>query len=80
MVSLIGGVVLLASALLSVWNLARLQSAAAAPIVDKQGFMTLSTDAIVKHFAWDLPNAEAQVLAAARAPVHVSGPGVLQRR
>jgi pimeloyl-ACP methyl ester carboxylesterase len=27
----------------------------AAPIVDKSGFMTLSTDAFVKHFASDLP-------------------------
>jgi len=29
--------------------------ALAAPIIDKQGFMSLSTEAIVKHFAWDLP-------------------------
>jgi pimeloyl-ACP methyl ester carboxylesterase len=29
----------------------------AAPIIDAQGFMSLSTEAIVKHFAWDLPPA-----------------------
>src|SRR5258705_7619417 len=36
--------------------------ALAAPIVDAQGFMTLSPDAIVKHFAQDLPAAEARVV------------------
>jgi len=40
-----------------------------APIVDKSGFMSLSTDAFVKHFAWDLPKAEAQVLAATQGPI-----------
>jgi pimeloyl-ACP methyl ester carboxylesterase len=44
----------------------------AAPIVDKSGFMSLSTDAFVKHFAWDLPKAEAQVLAATQGPVNAS--------
>jgi len=44
----------------------------AAPIVDKSGFMTLPADDFVKHFAWDLPKAQAQVLAAAQGPVHVS--------
>src|SRR2546425_2248741 len=29
--------------------------ALAAPIVDKQGFLSLSTEAVVKHFASDLP-------------------------
>ena len=41
----------------------------AAPIVDKQGFMTLSVDAFVKHFASDLPPAEARVLAATQGPI-----------
>jgi len=41
----------------------------AAPIVDKQGFMSLSTDAFVKHFASDLPAAEARVLAATQGPI-----------
>jgi pimeloyl-ACP methyl ester carboxylesterase len=49
--------------------------ASAAPIVDKAGFMTLPVDDFVKHFAWDLPRAEAQVLAAAQGPVHVSAFG-----
>jgi len=44
----------------------------AAPIVDKSGFMTLPADDFVKHFAWDLPKEQAQVLAAAQGPVHVS--------
>jgi pimeloyl-ACP methyl ester carboxylesterase len=43
--------------------------ALAAPIVDKSGFMTLSTDAFVKHFASDLPPTEARVLAAAQGPI-----------
>lgn len=43
--------------------------ALAAPIVDKQGFMSLSTDVFVKHFASDLPVAEARVLAAAQGPI-----------
>ncbi len=44
-------------------------AALAAPIVDKSGFMTLSTDAFVKHFASDLPASEARVLAAAQGPI-----------
>ena len=44
----------------------------AAPIIDKQGFMSLSTEAIVKHFAWDLPAAEARALAATQGPIVVS--------
>ena len=44
----------------------------AAPIVDKDGFMSLPTDAVVKHFASDLPAAEARVVAATQAPIHVS--------
>jgi pimeloyl-ACP methyl ester carboxylesterase len=43
-----------------------------APIVDKQGFMTLPIDAVVKHFASDLPPAEARVVAATQGPVNVS--------
>ena len=43
--------------------------ALAAPIVDKQGFMTLSTDAVVKHFAQDLPAADARVVAATQGPI-----------
>jgi pimeloyl-ACP methyl ester carboxylesterase len=46
-----------------------------APIVDKQGFMTLPADAFVKHFAWDLPKAEAQVLAAAQGPINAAAFG-----
>jgi len=42
------------------------------PIVDKQGFMTLNTDAFVKHFASDLPAVEAKVLAAAQGPTSTS--------
>src|SRR6185295_10470769 len=42
--------------------------ALAAPIVDNQGFMTLSTDAVLKHFASDLPPAEARVVAATQGP------------
>ena len=48
----------------------------AAPIVDAQGFMSLSTEAIVKHFAWDLPPAEARVLAATQTPIATSAFGV----
>jgi pimeloyl-ACP methyl ester carboxylesterase len=44
-------------------------AALAAPIVDRSGFMTLSTDAFVKHFASDLPASEARVLAAAQGPI-----------
>ncbi len=44
-------------------------AALAAPIIDKSGFMSLSTDAFVKHFASDLPASEARVLAAAQGPI-----------
>jgi pimeloyl-ACP methyl ester carboxylesterase len=44
----------------------------AAPIIDKQGFMSLPTDAIVKHFASDLPASEARVVAATQGPISVS--------
>jgi pimeloyl-ACP methyl ester carboxylesterase len=47
----------------------------AAPIIDKQGFMSLSTDAVVKHFASDLPAAEAKVLAATQGPINASAFG-----
>jgi pimeloyl-ACP methyl ester carboxylesterase len=40
--------------------------------VDTQGFMTLSTEAMVKQFAWDLPAAEARVLAATQGPIAAS--------
>lgn len=43
-----------------------------APIVDPQGFMSLPSDAVVKHFASDLPPAEARVVAATQGPIHVS--------
>jgi pimeloyl-ACP methyl ester carboxylesterase len=43
-----------------------------APIVDQQGFMTLPTDAVVKHFASDLPPDEARIVAATQGPVNVS--------
>jgi len=43
--------------------------ALAAPIVDKQGFLSLSADAVVKHFASDLPEKEARVVAATQGPI-----------
>jgi pimeloyl-ACP methyl ester carboxylesterase len=43
-----------------------------APIVDPQGFVTLPTDAVVKHFASDLPPAEARVVAATQGPINGS--------
>jgi len=46
-----------------------------APIVDKQGFMTLPADSFVKHFAWDLPKAQAQVIAAAQGPINADAFG-----
>ena len=46
-----------------------------APIVDQQGFMTLPTDAVLKHFASDLPPAEARVVAATQRPINVSAFG-----
>lgn len=44
----------------------------AAPIVDAQGFMSLPEDAVVRHFASDLPASEARLLAATQGPIHVS--------
>ena len=44
----------------------------AAPNVDDHGFMTLPTDAVVKHFASDLPASEARVVAATQGPINVS--------
>src|SRR5258707_1869992 len=44
----------------------------ATAIVDKQGYMTLSTDAFVQHFAWDLPVADSKVLAATQGPINTS--------
>ena len=49
--------------------------ALAAPIVDKEGFLSLSTDAVVKHFASDLPASEARVLAATQGPISSSAFG-----
>jgi pimeloyl-ACP methyl ester carboxylesterase len=49
--------------------------ALAAPIIDAQGFMSLSTEAIVKHFASDLPPAEARVVAATQTPIAASAFG-----
>src|SRR5882724_2037133 len=43
-----------------------------APIVDQQGFMTLPTEAVVKHFASDLPASEARVIAATQVPINIS--------
>jgi pimeloyl-ACP methyl ester carboxylesterase len=43
--------------------------ALSAPITDKDGFLTLSTDAVVKHFASDLPASEARVVAATQGPI-----------
>jgi len=51
------------------------QPALAAPIIDKQGFMSLSTDAVVKHFASDLPVAEARLVAATQGPIKASAFG-----
>jgi pimeloyl-ACP methyl ester carboxylesterase len=49
--------------------------AVAAPIVDKDGFLRLSADAVVKHFASDLPEEEARVLAATQGPISSSAFG-----
>jgi len=49
--------------------------ALAAPIVDKEGFLSLSTEAVVKHFASDLPASEAQVVAATQGPISGSAFG-----
>jgi len=46
--------------------------ALAAPNVDQNGFMTLPTEAVVKHFASDLPESEARVVAATQGPIAVS--------
>jgi pimeloyl-ACP methyl ester carboxylesterase len=49
--------------------------ALAAPIADAQGFLSLSTDAIVKHFALDLPPDEARLVAAVQGPINASAFG-----
>jgi pimeloyl-ACP methyl ester carboxylesterase len=49
--------------------------ALAAPIVDKEGFLSLSTDAVVKYFASDLPASEARVVAATQGPISGSAFG-----
>jgi pimeloyl-ACP methyl ester carboxylesterase len=43
--------------------------AVSSPLVDKEGFLSLSTDAVVKHFASDLPEKEARVVAATQGPI-----------
>jgi len=47
----------------------------AAPIVDKQGFMSMPVEAFVKHFALDLPEADARVAAAVQIPIIASAFG-----
>jgi pimeloyl-ACP methyl ester carboxylesterase len=47
----------------------------AAPIADKEGFLSLSTDTVVKHFASDLPASEARVVAATQGPIAASAFG-----
>ena len=49
--------------------------ALAAPIVDKDGFMTVGVDAFVKHFASDLPPSEARVAEAVQGPIATSAFG-----
>jgi pimeloyl-ACP methyl ester carboxylesterase len=44
----------------------------ATPIIEKDGFIKLPTETVVKHFAWDLPAAEARVLAATQGPIVAS--------
>src|SRR5258706_8553203 len=44
----------------------------AAPIIDKQGFMSLSMEAISKHFAWDFRPTQARLLAAPQGPIATS--------
>ena len=43
-----------------------------APIVDEEGFMSIPRDAVVKHFAQDLPEEEASIAAATQGPIHAS--------
>jgi pimeloyl-ACP methyl ester carboxylesterase len=47
----------------------------AAPIIEKEGFISLPTETMVKHFAWDLPAAEARALAATQGPIIASAFG-----
>jgi pimeloyl-ACP methyl ester carboxylesterase len=47
----------------------------AAPLIEKEGFINLPTETMVKHFAWDLPAAEARVLAATQGPIIASAFG-----
>ena len=46
-----------------------------APIVDKQGYMTLPVDAFVEHIAQDLPPAEGRVAFATQGPINASAFG-----
>jgi len=45
------------------------------PVADKQGFLSLPTDTVVKHFASDLPEKEARVVAAVQGPISSSAFG-----
>ncbi len=47
----------------------------AAPIIDAQGFMSLSSETFVKDFALDLPPGEARLLAATQTPIATSAFG-----
>jgi pimeloyl-ACP methyl ester carboxylesterase len=47
----------------------------AAPLIEKEGFISLPSETMVKHFAWDLPAAEARVLAATQGPIIASAFG-----
>ena len=49
--------------------------ALAAPVADKDGFLSLSEDAVVKHFASDLLPGEARVVAATQGPINASAFG-----
>lgn len=49
--------------------------ALASPIVDAQGFMTLPAGDVIRHFASDLPEAEARVLASTQGPIATSAFG-----
>jgi pimeloyl-ACP methyl ester carboxylesterase len=51
------------------------QASFAAPIIDAQGFMSLSSETFVKHFAWDLPQGEARLVAATQTPIATSAFG-----
>lgn len=43
------------------------------PIVDKNGYITLSEETFIKYFANDIPEADAKLLAATQGPLHKDG-------